>query len=176
MSQGKLEVVKQEMSRVNINILGISESKWTGMGKINSDDHYMYYLGQESLRRNGVAFTVNKSQKCSTWVQSQKWQNNLCSIPRHTIQCHSNPSLCFNNLCQRSLTILWWPTRPSKTNTPKKLSFHQRWLECKNRKSRVIWSNRQVWPWCTKWSRAKANRVRVIATTLFQQCKRWLYI
>ena len=59
-NQGKLEVVKQEMARVNINILGISELKWTGMGKFNSDDHYIYYCGQESLRRNGVAITVNK--------------------------------------------------------------------------------------------------------------------
>ena len=60
MNQGKLEVVKQEMARVNINILGISELKWTGMGKFNSDDHYIYYCGQESLRRYGVAFIVNK--------------------------------------------------------------------------------------------------------------------
>ena len=60
MNQGKLEVAKQEMSRVNIEILGISELKWTGMGEFNSDDHYIYYLGQESLRRNGVAITVNK--------------------------------------------------------------------------------------------------------------------
>ena len=59
MNQGKLEVVKQEMARVNINILGISERKWTGMGKFNSDDHYIYYCGQESLRRNGEALRVN---------------------------------------------------------------------------------------------------------------------
>ena len=60
MNQGKLEVVKQEMARANIDILGISEVKWTGMGEFNSDDHYTYYCGQESLRRNGVAITVNK--------------------------------------------------------------------------------------------------------------------
>ena len=60
MNQGKLEVVKQEMARVNINILGVSELKWTGMGEFNSDDHYIYYCGQESLRRNGVAIMVNK--------------------------------------------------------------------------------------------------------------------
>ena len=63
MNQGKLEeleAVKQEMARVNINILGISELKWTGMGEFNSDDHYIYYCGQESLRRNGVAIVVNK--------------------------------------------------------------------------------------------------------------------
>ena len=60
MNQGKLEVVKQEMARVNVNILGISELKWTGMGEYNSDDHDMYYRGQEYLRRNGVAIMVNK--------------------------------------------------------------------------------------------------------------------
>ena len=60
MNQGKLEVVKQGMARVNVNILRISELKWTGMGKFNSDDHCVYYSGQESLRRNGVAIIVNK--------------------------------------------------------------------------------------------------------------------
>ena len=60
MNQDKLKMVKQEMARVNIIILGISELKWTGMGEFNSDDHYIYYGGQESLRRNGVALTVNK--------------------------------------------------------------------------------------------------------------------
>ena len=60
MNQGKLEVVKQEMARMNVNILGISELRWTGMGEFNSDDHYIYYCVQESLRRNGVAIIVNK--------------------------------------------------------------------------------------------------------------------
>ena len=60
MNQGKLEVVKQEMPRVNVNIRGIRELKWTGMGEFNSEDHYIYYCGQESLRRNGVAIVVNK--------------------------------------------------------------------------------------------------------------------
>ena len=60
MNQGKLEVVKQEMARVNIDVLGISKLKWTGMGEFNSDDHYIYYCGKESLRRNGVAIMVNK--------------------------------------------------------------------------------------------------------------------
>ena len=71
MNQGKFEVVKQEMSRVNIDILGISEQKWTRMGEFNSDDHYIYYCGQESLRRNGVVLIVIKSPKCSTCVISK---------------------------------------------------------------------------------------------------------
>ena len=97
MNQGKLEVVKQEMARVNVNSLGISELKWTGMGEFISDDHYIYYCGQESLRRNAVALIVKKkSLKCSTWLQSQKQQNDLGMFPRQTIQHHSYPSLCPN--------------------------------------------------------------------------------
>ena len=72
MNQGKLEVVKQEMTKVNIDILEISELRWTEIGVFNLDDHYIYYYGQESLRRIGVALTINKSLRCSIWVQSQK--------------------------------------------------------------------------------------------------------
>ena len=84
MNQGKLAVVKQEMARVNIDILGISELKWTGMGEFNSDDQYIYYCEQESLRSRPQS--QQKSLKCSTWMQSQKQQNDLCSFPRQTIQ------------------------------------------------------------------------------------------
>ena len=72
MNQGKLEVVIQEIVRVNIDLLGISELRWTRIGEFNSDNHYIYHCGQESLRRNGIALIVNKSPKCSTWMQSQK--------------------------------------------------------------------------------------------------------
>ena len=72
MNQGQLDMVKQVMARVNSDILGISELNWTGMGELDSDDHYIYHCGQKSLRRNGVSIIVNKSPKCSTWVQSQK--------------------------------------------------------------------------------------------------------
>ena len=85
------------MPRVNIDILGISELKWNGMGEFNSDDRYIYYCGQESLRRDGVAIMVNKGLKCSTWMQSKEWQNDLCLFPRQTIQYHSDPSLCPND-------------------------------------------------------------------------------
>ena len=94
MNRGKLEVVKQEMAKVNVAILGISELKWTQMGQFNSDDHYVYSCGQESLRRNGVTIIVDKSLQCSTWMQSEKRQNDLSKCPRKTIQYHSNPSLC----------------------------------------------------------------------------------
>ena len=96
MNQAKLEVIKQETARVNINILGISELKWIRMGKFNSRKHYVYYCGQESIGRNGVALIVNKSLKCSNWVQSQKRQN-LFSFPRQTIQHHGNLTLCPNH-------------------------------------------------------------------------------
>ena len=74
MNQGKLEVVKQEMERVNINVLGISELKWTKLGDFNSDDHYIYYCGQDSLRRNGVALIVNKRSEMQY----------LCAISKKT--------------------------------------------------------------------------------------------
>ena len=77
MNQGKLRAVKQEMARVNINILGISELKWTGMGKFNSNDRYIYYCGQESLRRNRVAFTVNKRKH---WYDLYQRMFCLCSL------------------------------------------------------------------------------------------------
>ena len=92
-NQGKLDVVKQEMARVNIDILGINELRWTVMGEFNSDDHFIYYSGQEYLRRNGVAFIVYSGPKCSTWVQSQKQENDLCSFPSQTIQYHIHPSV-----------------------------------------------------------------------------------
>ena len=72
MNQGKLEVVKQEMAGVNIDILGISELKWTGMGEFNSDDRYIYYCGQESLKRNGVAIMVNKRIQIAVLVCNLK--------------------------------------------------------------------------------------------------------
>ena len=99
MNQGKVGVVKQEMARVNINILGISKLKWTEMSEFYSDDHYIYYCGQESLRRNGVPIIVNKSPKCTAWMQSQKQQNDLSLFPRQTIQYQSNPSLCPDQKC-----------------------------------------------------------------------------
>ena len=145
---------------MNINILGISELKWTGMGEFNSDDHYICHCGQESLRRNGVALIVNKSPKCSTRVQSQKWQNDTGLFPRQAIQHHSNTCLGPKHLCQRrwSWPILWRPTRP-RNKILKRCLFHRKGLECKSRKSRNIWSNRHIWPWNAEWSRAKTNWV-----------------
>ena len=82
MNQGKLEVVKEEMTRVNINILGISELKWTGMGEFHSDDHYIYYCGQESLRKDGVAITVNK-RVCNAVLECKLKNERITSVCFH---------------------------------------------------------------------------------------------
>ena len=89
MNQGKLEVVKQELARVNINVLGISKLKWTGMGEFNSDYHYIYYCGQESLRRNGVAIMVNKR------VQNAVLGRNLKNDRKISVRFQGKP---FNNM------------------------------------------------------------------------------
>ena len=86
--------IKQEMARVNIGILGISELKWTGMGEFNSDDHYIYYCGQKYLRRNGIAIIVNKRVRNAVLGCNLKNDRIICLFPRQTIQYHSNQSLC----------------------------------------------------------------------------------
>ena len=84
------------MARLNIDILGINELKWTGMGEFNSDDHYIYYCGQESLRRNGLAIMVNKRVQNAVLGCSLKNDRMISSFPRQTIPYHSNPRLCPN--------------------------------------------------------------------------------
>ena len=97
MNQGKLEVVKQEMARVNVNILGISELKWTGMGEFNSDDHYIYYCGQESLRRNVVAIIVNQR------VQNAVLGCNLKNYRMISVHFQGKPfNITIIRLCSRS--------------------------------------------------------------------------
>ena len=139
--------VKQEMARVNINVLGISELKWTRMGEFNSDDHYIYYCGQESLRRNGVALIVNKRAQNAA------------------LGCNSKDNRMISVLFQGkpfNITVIqvYAPTTNDEEAeqfyedlkyllelTPKKrCPFHHTGLKCKNRKSRDTWSNTQVWP------------------------------
>ena len=100
MNQAKLEVVIQDMARVNINILGISEPKWTGMGEFNSGDCYIYYYRQ--IRRNGVALTVYKRVQNPARGCNLKNDRMLCLFLRQTIQYHSDPSLCPDQKCWRS--------------------------------------------------------------------------
>ena len=84
------------MARVNVDILGISELKWTGMGEFNSDDHYIYYCGQENLRKNGAALIVNKRVQNAVLGCNLKNSRMISSFPRQTIQYHNNSSLCPN--------------------------------------------------------------------------------
>ena len=139
MNQGKLEVVKQEMAKVNVDILGISKLRWTGMGEFNSDDHYIYYCGQESLRRNGVAIMVNKR------VRNAVLGSNLKNDRMISVRFQGKP---FN------ITVIqvYAPTRNAEEAevewfyedlqdllelTPqKRCPLHYRGLECKSRKSR----------------------------------------
>ena len=99
--------------------------------------------------------------ECSTWMESQKWQNDLCSFPRQTIQYHSNPSLYLtSNAEEAEVEPFYEDLQDLLELTPKKrCPCHYRGLECKNRKSRNTWSNRQIWPWSTEWSSLKINRV-----------------
>ena len=122
MNQSKMEVVNQEMARVNIDILGISETKWTGMGRFNSDDHYIYYCGQESLRRNGVAIIVYKR------VQNAVLGWNLKNDRVISVHFKDKPfnirviqvQVPTSNAEEAKVEWLYEPTRRSRTNTKKK--------------------------------------------------------
>ena len=149
MNQGKLEVVKQEMARVNIDILGINNLKWTGLGEFNSDDHYIYYCGQKSLRRNGVAIMVNKRVRNAVLgcnlkndrMTSLHFQGKPFSIT--VIQVHAPTS----NAKEAEAEVEWFYEELQdllELTPPKKCLFHYRGLECKSRKSRNTWSNRQI--------------------------------
>ena len=147
MNQGKLEVVNQEMARVNVDILGISELKWTGMGEFNSDDHYIYYCRQESRRRNGVAIMVNKRVQNAVLGCNLKndrmisvcFQGKLSNIT--VIQVCAQTS----NAEEAEVEQFYEDLQDLLELTPqKRCPFHYRGLECKSRKSRNTWSNRQI--------------------------------
>ena len=140
------------MTRVNINILGISELRWTGMGEFNSDDHYIYYCGQESLRRNGVAIMVNKrvqnavlgcglknNRMISVHFQGKLFNNRVIQVYVPTSNAEGAEVEQFNEDLQDLLEL-----------TPQRYPFHYKGLKCKSRKSRNTWSNRQIWPWSTE--------------------------
>ena len=152
MNQGKLEAVKWEMSRLNINILGISEIKWIRMGEFNSDNHYNYYCGQESLRRNGVAIMANKR------VQNAVLRCNFKN-DRMISVCFQEKPFSITVIQVYALTrnaeeaeVEWFyeDIKDLLELTPPKCLFHYRGQECKSRKSRNTWSKRQIWPWSTE--------------------------
>ena len=138
---------------MNTNILGIIKATWTGMGEFNSDDHYIYYCGQESLRRNGVAIMVNKR------VQNAVLGCNLKNDRMISLRFQGKP---FNitvlqsyapssNAEEAEVEQFYEDLQDLLELTPKKrCPFHHRGLECKSRKSRNTWSNRQIWPSSTE--------------------------
>ena len=149
MNQGKLEVIKQEMARVNVDILGISELKWTGMGEFNSDDHYIYYYGQEYLRRNGIFIIVNKrvlnavlgcnlknDRKITVRFQGKPFNITVIQVYALTRNAEEAEVERFYEDLQDLLELI----------PQKRCLFRYRGLECKSRKSRNTWSNRQIWP------------------------------
>ena len=154
-----------------------------GMGEFNSEDHYIYYCGQESLRRNGVAIIVNKriwnaqlgcnlktNRMVSIHFQDKPFNITVIQVYAPTSNTEEGEEKWFYEDLQDLLELT------SKERCP----FHHTGMECKNRKSRNTWSNQQVWHWNTKCSRAKTNRVfqenrQVTANILFQQHKRWFY-
>ena len=146
MNQGKLEVVKQEMARVNIDILGINELRQTGMGEFNSDDHYVYYSGQESLRRNGIVIIVNKRAQNAVLGCNLKnermifvcFQGKPFNIT--VIQDYAPTS----NAKEAEVEQFYEDLQDLLELTP------QKDILFKSRKSRNTCSNRQIWPWSTE--------------------------
>ena len=140
------------MVRVNIDTLRIGKLRWTGMGEFNSNDHYIYYCGQESLRRNGVAIMVNKRVQNAVHgcnlkndrMISAHFQGKLFNIM--VIQAYAPTS----NAEDTEVEWFYEDLKPLRTNTQKRCPSHCRGLECKSRKSRYNWSNRQIWPWSTE--------------------------
>ena len=143
------------MASVKLNVLGI-------MGEFNSDDHYIYYCGQESLRRNGVAIIVNKRVRnavlgwnfksdimISVHFQGKPFNITVFQVYALTTNAEEAEAEPFYEDIQDLLEL----------TPPKRCPFLYRGLECKSRKSRSTWNNRQIWPWSTEWSRAKVNRV-----------------
>ena len=141
------------MARLNTDILGIRELKWIGMGEFTSDDHYIYYCGQESLRRNGVAIIVNKR------VQNTVLGCNLKNDRMITIHFQGKP---FNIMVIQVYTptsnaeeaeVEWFYEDVQdllELISPKRCPFNYMELQCKSRKSRNTWSNRKIWPWNTE--------------------------
>ena len=141
------------MTILNVDILGISELKWTGMGEFNSDDHYIYYCGQESLRRNGVAIIVNKrvrnavlrcnlknNRMISVRFQDKPFNITVIQVFAPTSNAEEAEVEWFYEDLQDLLELI----------PRKRCPFHYRGLECKSRKSRNTWSNRQIWLWSTE--------------------------
>ena len=145
------------MVRVNTDILGISELKWTGMGEFNLDDHYICYCGQESFRRNGVTHRVNKRVPNAVLGCNLKNDRMMCLFQGKPFSTTVSQVYAPTTNAKETEVDRFYEDLQALPNTKKRHPFHHRELECKSRKLRDTWSNRQVWPWSTNWSRA--NRV-----------------
>ena len=148
-----MEVVKQEMARVNVDILGISELKWTGMAEFNSDDHYIYFCGKESLRRNGVAIRVNRRVRnavlgCSLKndrMISVRFQGKPINIT--VIQAYASTS----NAEEAEIEWFYEDLQdPLELTSPKDVFFIIGDWNTKVESQEILWSNRQICPWSTK--------------------------
>ena len=141
------------MAKVNVDILGIGELKWTGMVEFNSDDHYIYYCGQESLRRNGVAIKLNKrvlnavlgcnlKNDRMIYVYFKEKPFHITVIQVYALTCNAE---------ETDIERFYADLQDLLELTPKKrYPFHCRGLECKSKKSRNTWSDRLIWPWSTE--------------------------
>ena len=141
------------MASVNINTLGISKLKWTGMGEINSDDHYIYYCWQESLRRNGVVIMVNKRVRNAVLGCSLK-NNRMISVRFQAKQFNITVIQVYTPTSNAEEAEVEWFCEDLQDllelKIKKRYPVHSRGLECKSRKSRNTWNNRQIWPWSTE--------------------------
>ena len=161
MNRGRLDVVRQ-MARLNVDILGISELKLTGMVKFNSDDHYIYYCGHESLRRNGIAIMVNK-RVWSAILGCNLKNDRIISAPFQGKPFNITEIQVYAPTTDAEEAEVDWfyvdlrylvDLTHTKNQNIYIYSFHHRGLECKSRKSRDTEKKRQVWPWSTKWNSA----------------------
>ena len=146
MNKGKLEMVKQEMARVSIDILRINELKWTGMGEFNSHDHYIYYCGQEFLRRNGIALIVNKGvQNAVLWCNLKNYRMISVHFQGKPFSITVIQVYVPTTNAEEAKVEQFYETYMTFQNTKKRCHFHHWGLQCKSRNSRDTWSNTQVW-------------------------------
>ena len=143
MNQGKLEVVKQEMARVNIDILGIYELKCTGMGEFDSDDHYIYYCGQESLRRNGIDIIFNKRVRNAVLGCHLK-NDRIISVRFQGKPFNNTVIHVYASTSNAKVEWFYEDLQDLPELTSKRCPYHSRGLECKSRESRNTWRNRQI--------------------------------
>ena len=143
-------------------VQSLSKLKWTGMGEFNSDDYYIYYCGQEFLKRNGVAVIVNQ-RIWNTVLGCNLRNDRMISVPFKGKPFSITIIQIYVPMNDAEVAETEWFDEDLQDllelMPPKKCFFHYRGLECKTRKSRATWSNRQIWPWNTKCGRSNANRV-----------------